>query len=256
MKKNEFLESVETYDCDDLSDFTSFVNTRLEHRHFVWRGQRDSSWLLEPTLDRLLKSHGKTGNAEIINAHLRRFKMATRGRRGLNPPNMYNENDWWALGQHNNLATPLLDWSRSPYVALFFAFQEANPSTTGKRAIFGLSQTTVEHTSRKISQNKSDSNKTNIVEFIEPLSDENARLVNQNGLFSRSPIGIDIETWVKKNIDHSDSRVRLYKIYIPEIQRERILQLLNRMNINHLSLFPDLYGASTFVNFDLLIENY
>jgi len=256
MKNNGFLESVETFECDDLTDFTSFINTRLEHRHFIWRGQRDSNWLLEPTLDRLLRSHGKTGNTKIINAHLKRFKMATRGRRGSNPPIMQNENDWWALGQHNNLATPLLDWSRSPYVALFFAFQEATTSSTGKRAVFGLSQTTVEFISLKISQKTSGAANSNIIEFIEPLSDENARLVNQNGLFSRSPIGIDVETWVKKNIDHSDKKVRLYKIYIPETQRVRILQLLNRMNINHLSLFPDLYGASKFVNFDLLIENY
>ena len=37
------------------------------------------------------------------------------------------------------------------------------------------------------------------VEFVRPFSDENQRLVNQGGLFTRAPDDTDIETWVKEN---------------------------------------------------------
>ena len=38
-----------------------------------------------------------------------------------------SEDNWWALGQHYGLATPLLDWVYSPYVCLtFFSFREAD----------------------------------------------------------------------------------------------------------------------------------
>ena len=36
------------------------------------------------------------------------------------------------------------------------------------------------------------------VEFIRPLSDENQRLVNQSGLFSRFPLDPDVQTWAQE----------------------------------------------------------
>jgi hypothetical protein len=36
------------------------------------------------------------------------------------------------------------------------------------------------------------------VEFIRPMSDENARLVHQGGLFTRAPEGVDLETWTRR----------------------------------------------------------
>ena len=48
----------------------------------------------------------------------------------------------------------------------------------------------------------------------------------------------------------------LVKFTVPTGDREDCLRSLNRMNINHLSLFPDFYGASTFCNLNLEIASY
>lgn len=247
---------IEEFKVDSWEEFMTFINSILKYRHFVWRGQTDSSWLLESTLDRALEKIEKTGDTKAINEHLERFKYAVRGRRGVNPPELKSDNDWWALSQHHGLLTPLLDWTKSPFVAAFFAFASSNKSSTDKRAIFGISQTTFVLKSNQIKKTHKSSSRPPIIEFIEPLSDENTRLVNQGGLFTRSPAGVDIESWVKANFAKDDDKVRMWKIIIPETERELILQSLNRMNINHASLFPDIYGASKFVNMDLEINNY
>jgi hypothetical protein len=46
------------------------------------------------------------------------------------------------------------------------------------------------------------------------------------------------------------------KVTIPTGDRDLALRSLNRMNINHRSLFPDLHGTSEFANVDLLIDDY
>ena len=82
--------------------------------------------------------------SNFLSKHLLEFKYAVRGRRGSNPPSINDENEWWALGQHHGLATPLLDWTKSPFVAAYFAFIEVAEPQTTHRAIFALHQPTIE----------------------------------------------------------------------------------------------------------------
>ena len=93
------------------------------------------------------------------------------------------------------------------------------------------------------------------MEFIRPFSDENQRLVNQGGLFTRAPDDTDIETWIRKNFQ-GKAGYTLMKIFVPNKDRETSLKTLNRMNINHLTLFPDLFGASIFCNLFTEINKY
>jgi hypothetical protein len=256
MKPISFEHGVEHVAVSNWEDFVTFMGARLLFPQYVWRGQRDSTWRLEPTLDRLLRKLGKAGDVRTANAHLMRFKRAIRGRRGTNPPEIPGENDWWALGQHHGLASPLLDWTESPFVAAFFAFESSVPSSTGSRMVFAISKTAVEIQSREIARAHRGSARPPIVEFVEPFSNENPRLVNQRALFTRTPSGMDLEAWVRANFPREHKHVRLRKYEVPETERQMALRSLNRMNINHSSLFPDLYGASKYANLNLEIAKY
>ena len=228
----------------------------LDYRSYIWRGQRCDNWRLESTLDRVLRGRPKRRKETITNVHLGRLKLAARGRRGNNPPTLDSDNEWWALGQHHGLHTPLLDWTSSPFTAAYFAFiGKAKDGQTERRAVYALHLPGVKATSINIEDEFEGEGRSPIIEFVRPLSDENPGLVSQRGLFTRAPTGVDIEEWVRSHYSGKRSFV-LMKITIPDADREPALRSLNRMNINHLSLFPDLYGASKFCNMDLEIDVY
>ena len=71
-----------------------------------------------------------------------------------------------------------------------------------------------------------------------------------------TPDNRDIETWVSENFKDHNNEVVLLKMYIPDSDRIECLKALNRMNINHSTLFPDLFGAAKYVNRRLEVENY
>ncbi|KRE14235.1 hypothetical protein ASE66_12600 [Bosea sp. Root483D1] len=211
----------------------------------VYRGHRRYEWQLEDTLTR--EFDGGAIPPEVSSKLLSRFKLAMRGR-GVDLAGITDdENEVWAYGQHFGLATPLLDWTESPFVALFFAFAQEDDELekqNGSRAVFSLNRGLID----KVIPNL----------FFEPALGENARLVNQAGLFTVTPT--DDENFVSAVInavidsgavdpDKAEDIARyIYKVHIPNTGRADCLSMLRRMNIHHANLFPDPSGASLYCN--------
>ena len=219
----------------------------LNNTEYIFRGHKDKTWKLQPTFDRLVSIHSEDYLAKRAE-HLDKFKYYSRGRLKLEHRiQLLHENDWWAIGQHNGLTTPLLDWTESPFIAAYFAFEEENKEFPTQRIIYSIATDYI----KEFSENK--------IELFYSNNDENPRLINQRGLFTITRDKIDIETHIKKNFIHKGKFHALYKIVIPEKDIEdriNFLKFLNRMNINHLTLFPDLTGTSNYCNKTLIFDKY
>lgn len=252
-------------------------------RNFVFRGHSNSSWKLNSTLERLIQSAIKTGakissRDEFVADHLMRFRQAARGRRGNNPAKL-NDHETWALGQHFGLATPLLDWSLSPYIALFFAFSsnERNSKHSGHRSVWCLDQKLIEKKQRIVlrdaakiefprtamvnivpsKKSRMDQHSSrmrqgfriaNELSFVVPDIDENQRLIVQSGLFTYCQNGTAVDDWVEYFLPNEAGVLIRIDIADHEGQRRQFLKSLDLMNINYASLFPDISGACSHVN--------
>jgi hypothetical protein len=234
----------ETY-LKSWKQFHIVVQKLLRHPSYIFRGQRDANWLLEPSLTRLLGRVSKWKRHR--DSYMSRFRLALRGRLDDQLLGTLSDDEILAIGQHFGLATPLLDWSRSPYVALFFAFEAASQNPRGYRSIYALHEQFV--------RGATDEAKTKAIHFIVPTSGFNKRLVNQAGLFTKSPPFMDIQTWVETFFPGVDDAI-LIKVNIPSMGRHDCLRALNRMNINHSSLFPDIDGAARYCNMEVEISDY
>lgn len=235
--------------------FYDFVRQEmLDYSHYVWRGQRDATWTLLTSFDRHLNFKPKASFASLAKKHLECFKSAARGRRGSHPAKLDADDDWWALAQHNGMATPLLDWTESPFAALYFAFEKEQAPVSDKRAVWALGGIGAKN--KEIIAAHTGTGKPSVLTYVRPMQDENSRLVSQSGLFTRAPFGETVDSWIQKHYAGETNAAPLIKIVIPNRERPECLRTLTKMNINHLSLFPDLYGAGQHCNKKLSISQY
>ncbi len=242
------IPSTKVKDWQQLQNILNTSEIFKTQDEWLFRGQRRSDWGLTPSLARL--SNNLTIDKKLSEKHLTQFKYSIRGRVNHSISKM-DESDIWALGQHYGLMTPLLDWSHSPYVAMFFAFEGKDSSLENpknySRAIFALNKTKLE--------------KLNINIFVDSLNSEHERLISQSGLFTQSPVGQNntLESFILAgladrdvDIDEPDVLSKfILKIHIPMEQEEERLSCflsLRRMNLHHASLYPDLIGSSMHCN--------
>ncbi|WP_308620853.1 FRG domain-containing protein [uncultured Desulfovibrio sp.] len=245
---------IEYKKLDSWKGFFDFIDGRKEDYQYIWRGQRKNSWELVSSFDRLFDTSVPVEEVEKeANKHLKRFKYVARGMIEYEDICDDSDNEMWALAQHYGLSTPLLDWTYSPFVALFFAIHEYIEE---KKiiSIWGLGNLSKLNDSAK-------ENDLPMIKRFHPKQKKNSRLISQNGLFTKVPFEYSVNRWVtyiSKKFHKDNPAKYLYKIDIKFTPSDTIecLMLLNRMNINYYTLFPDAEGVTKFCDMAFKIPKY
>jgi FRG domain len=146
----EFLKGWKSGEDDYLGDrpFDSFVLTEqassweeclawiteLQGAWCFW-GQRDARWYLNTSLDRAVKKEFSSPTSSGY-YHLDReaesrellFRFQQQAHQYIPAlPAPQDLSSWFALMQHHGVPTRFLDWTKSAYVAMYFAFEEEPP---------------------------------------------------------------------------------------------------------------------------------
>lgn len=241
--------------------FTSWAALRdklagYDHR-WAFRGQASADWALKTSLERLLLS-------PVIEAE--RYMLTTFQRRAhhyvRDCPELNDYVEWLALMQHHGTPTRLLDCTRSPYIALFFAL-EGQLDQNGTAAVWAINveackQSAInilapQNTDPTLSLGKPDTFKGAFmrehenpglplqlcVAPIQPFR-MNERLTIQQGLFlCPAQIGSSFE----QNLSSMSPTGDMFEKHVfSATLRGDILSELNKMNINRASLFPGIDG--------------
>jgi FRG domain-containing protein len=147
------------------------------------------------------------------------------------------------LAQHHGYPTPLLDWTYSPFIAAFFAFNEiksadaANADKNAKARIFKFDK---EEWCAKFQRVSNMSARYPHLTVLEPLSIGNERLIPQRALSTFTTVD-DIESYIQSN--QYDDVPLLDVIDLPIRERDQVMKELRQMGITAGLLFPGIEGA-------------
>jgi hypothetical protein len=243
---------------------TIYFDNWIGYKHFIdklsenwaFRGQANANWHLRNSIERtdFIKLY-----KEIEKEFVAEFQRGARNY--LNKDELPEHLiEWLALMQHHGAPTRLLDFSKSPYIATYFAFEHCFPTTEHNVGVWAinfnfLKTRALEVLSAEFSEDiKLNKNLINEPLFERIFYQNNKRLVfpvepfRMNRRYSLQQsifvsTGISAEPFMNQ-LDFLGEEIKkaVIKIELPSTLKKEVIRDLQRMNINRASLFPDLDG--------------
>ncbi len=240
--------------------------------NFLYRGHANAEWRLQSSLERLIGekwSAEKARDFEDFSLAQFRSKFHLYDHENVKPESKLA---WLSIMQHYGVPTRLLDFTESPYVALYFALEAYNPQIRSDFAIFALDYTAIMEASidyikakdggfresRASIYEKQDVVFDNVVDrfaydiaWIAEPNQLNARLDRQAGSFLLSGNrGLRIHDVLDSDLY---SEINVFKYIITHELYTGLFALLRKMNITSKSLYGDLDGLARSIRMQMQV---
>lgn len=228
--------------ADEVMTWEQFSKWSLEakknNRDLIFRGQKDSTFRLTTNFHRQNRRELSRYVLEDVPTLQRHLTPLLNKK--LNTLDDQEFGELLFLAQHHGFPTPLLDWSESPFVASYFAFQEVakRPTTSGYSRIFILDWLKWKKIGPGMVVTLDDPRPTFTPLYLQ--SRDNQRAFPQQALVTYSNV-LRIENFIRHHEKLSGDKV-LTIIDIPYSDRDQAMEELQIMGVTSASLFPGIDG--------------
>jgi len=246
-----------------ITNWNEFVSLTSACDGWAFRGLPDADWQMRSSLSRYLQSF-VPDQASWRQREERALRIFRRKAHNYVPDAAVLADNirCMALMQHHGAPTRMLDFTKSPFVAAFFALYR----TTRTSAVYALDTPTLwraaprnapglrrELIDPRVPGNFERffaSNSEDLIWTGEP-EQMDRRLVAQSGTFVVPGVLDKPLDEIIRGYESGSPLIR--KIVLPPGIREEAMLSLYRMNITHATLFPDLDGLARSIGYELEI---
>jgi len=232
------MRSYKTHTINTTTEYVDFIRKKCKPDDVLFRGQPVD----KPLLPKLARLHLKGPTLAVEQQMMKEFKRRVGPLLSTQPKSNW---DWLAIAQHHGMATRLLDWTLNPLAALWFAVKRSPMKEKGKvypGVVWVLVPKPSDYAFASVKENPFKVDRTKI---FRPKHIA-ARLVTQAGWFTVHKFMKTQDRFIPMESNKAYSS-KLTKLQIPAQRFSEMRFELDRFNVNVASLFPDLDGLCTHI---------